>query len=153
MFSWLGSAKKIPPVNNTRAPVAKPIVKIGTFKALCEKLLKKTDNNNYGFNSRNLIVPPSLSLNIFLFFIAHKSLQDDVQYKVSIKAMLEFIDYCHFNAKPSEMMATRVACGASVGNYQYYYTVIDEHDSPILSAAAEFEHTSRSEERRVGKEC
>lgn len=142
MLSWFG--KKLPELNNTSAPLEMPVVQINTMAALREKLLKRSADDIYQFNKRGYTVPPALALNTFLFFVSSKSIIDKVRYKIRVKVLIEFIDYCHFNAAPSDMRFTRIACGAMVDKYNYYYTIIDDVENAVLTAAAEVQHTSFS---------
>lgn len=135
MLSWFTPAKK---------KVASPDLKLNTWRSVQEKLLKRTDNDNYGFKNRKFKVPLPLAINFFLFYVTYQGLQDKVNYQVSVKALLQFIDFCYFNSKnPSqpEAIRTRISCGASSGNYQYYYTIIDGDNNDVLTASVSYAHT------------
>ena len=120
-----------------------PVKILKSLKDVRDTLLKADNDKKYGLNSRQFKCPVAIALNFFLYYITQRSLEDKVQYKVTTMALLEFIDYCHFNSRPEDWQYTRIACGASHNGAYYYYTLVSADESnPVLTAGLEFEHTA-----------
>lgn len=132
MLGWFSSKKE------KKKP---PEVLLNTFDAIAEKLLKKTDNDFYGFNNRKHKCTIPLALNYFLYYVSQRGFQDNINYRVNVKALLDFIDFCFFNSKPADQSFTRISCGANKGKYTYYFTLIDNGENELLTTGTLFVHT------------
>ena len=89
-----------------------------------------------------------------MFYVSQRCIQDKIRYKIKTKVLIEFIDYCHFNAAPVNARFTRIACGSTIDKFYYYYTIIDDNENAVLTAAAEVEHTAfKKTAFEMVKEC
>jgi len=145
MSSWFsnpfGRNVNVPTVREANEPVPTSVVKIKNATDL-RKFLKSTGKIDvYKFNNRRYKAPLSLTLNMFLYYVDQRGINDDVKYKVETKVVIDFIDYCHYNSMPENAQYTRVSLGASSNQSYYYMTLIDDDENPVLTAALKYEHT------------
>jgi len=145
MSSWFanpfGRNVNVPSFREAREPESLPIVKIKNATDL-RKFLKSTGKIDvYKFNNRRYKAPLSLTLNMFLYYVDQRGINDGVKYKVETKVVIDFIDYCHYNSMPENAQYTRVSLGASSNQSYYYMTLIDDEQNPVLTTSLKYEHT------------
>ena len=102
----------------------------------------KKNSSIYRFNNRRFLANPNLVLNFFLYYCDKRSKEDKVRYKVDVKVIIEFIDFCHFNSMPADAQNTRIALGASLNDKYAYITLVDEDQNAVLSTGLKYEHPS-----------
>jgi hypothetical protein len=121
----------------------KPAEEVVYIKTLAQlrSFLKKISNPMYQFNKRGYEAPPSLTLNYFLWYITYTGLMHNKKYKIAAKPLSQILDFAHFNSKPEDAMYTRIRLGASEQGFEYYFTLIDNHnDNAVLTCGLKFEH-------------
>lgn len=133
-------------LNPFKTPQAKareppPTIQLNTFDALISHgVLKPDTQDTYGFGVRKYKAPLSLTLNMFLYHISYQNIEKKVNYKVSTKAILSFLDWCHYNVYPKEQQYTRLSCGNHKKNIYYYFTLINGSENPVYESSLYFEH-------------
>jgi len=145
MSSWFanpfGRNVNVPSIREAKEPESLPVVKIKNATDL-RKFLKSTGKIDvYKFNNRRYKAPLSLTLNMFLYYVDQRGINDGVKYKVETKVVIDFIDYCHYNSMPENAQYTRVSLGASSNQSYYYMTLIDDEQNPVLTTSLKYEHT------------